>query len=161
MTGFVLSTLTLTAVYLAVLRSLQPGDVLVGGALAAAITAAAGRALPRGRGAPLAARLRGAPALALGTLADVVRGTWHVARYIVGCCPRERHGLVAIPRGERTRAGVAAWGLLTALSPDEVVVEVDEARGLLVIHVLDAGRAAAVRARHHTVYARRQRRVFP
>jgi multisubunit Na+/H+ antiporter MnhE subunit len=91
----------------------------------------------------------------------MVRGTWHVALHIV----RGRHpgasGLVAIPRGARTRSGVAAWGYLTALSPDEIVVDADDERGVLLVHVLDARDPRAIHARHQRVYERRQRRVFP
>jgi multisubunit Na+/H+ antiporter MnhE subunit len=162
MARFMVLTATLTAVYLLVLTSLQPGDVIVGAALSAAIAAASARAFPAARaGSPLAWRLAAAPALAVGTLGDVVRGTWHVALYILGRRRLQTPGIVAIPKGDRTPSGVAAWGFLTALSPDEIVVDVDDERGVLLVHVLDASDARAVRLRHHEVYERRQRRVFP
>lgn len=158
----VLLAAALTAVYLVVLASVHPGDVLTGAAVSIPVAAAATRLLPRRRlDVPLAGRLLGVPGLAAGALADMVRGTWHVARYVVRRPPLDASGLIAIPKGERTRSGVAAWGYLTALAPDEVVVDVDEARGVLLVHVLDARDARAVRARHHRVYERRHRRVFP
>jgi multicomponent Na+:H+ antiporter subunit F len=106
-------------------------------------------------------RLAAAPAFALGTLADMVRGTWHVALYIVGVRRLDTPGLVAIPRGERTSSGVAVWGYITAISPDEIVVEADDDRGLLLVHLLDARDIPAIHARHARTYERRQPRVFP
>jgi multisubunit Na+/H+ antiporter MnhE subunit len=162
MPRFMLLTLTLTAIYLLVLTSVQPGDVLVGVALSVAIAAASMRTLPGGRaGAPLAVRLAAAPALAIGTLADIVRGTWHVSLYIVRRGRLERPGIVTVPKGARTPSGVAAWGFLTALSPDEIVVDIDDERGVMLVHVLDASDTEAVRRRHHDTYEQRQRRVFP
>jgi multicomponent Na+:H+ antiporter subunit E len=159
---FVFLVVTLTIIYLLVLTSTQPGDVLVGGGLASVTAWAWTRAVPAARApSPLAWRLIAAPALAVGTLADVLRGTWHVALYVLGRRRLESPGLVAVPKGERTASGVAAWGYLTALSPDEIVVDVDDERGVLLVHVLDAGDPGAIRARHEATYRGRQRRVFP
>jgi hypothetical protein len=55
---------------------------------------------------------------------------------------------------------VALWGVLTGEAPDEVPVEVDEARGVLLVHLVDASDPGAVRARHERASAR-QRRVVP
>jgi multicomponent Na+:H+ antiporter subunit E len=162
MTPSVLVTATLTAIYLLVLTSIQPGDVLVG-AILSALIAAAGRPARPGSGPEsprLITRLAGAPRLTASTVVDIVRGTWQVARY---CLDRRRFqtpGIVAIPIGDRSPSGAAAWGFLTALSPDELAVDIDEERGVLVVHALDASDPAAVRARHHDAYERRQRRVF-
>jgi multisubunit Na+/H+ antiporter MnhE subunit len=162
MSRFIPLTVTLTAIYLLVLTSVQPGDVLVGAALSVAIAAASMRAFPGGRaGRPLVLRLAAAPVLALGTLADIVRGTWHVALYILRRGRLETPGIVTIPKGTRTPSGVAAWGFLTALSPDEIVVDIDDERGVLLVHVLDASDTEAIRRRHQDTYERRQRRVFP
>ena len=102
-----------------------------------------------------------APALALGTLADMVRGNWHVAQYVLGRRRLDAPGIVAIPKGARTSSGVAAWGYITAISPDEIVVEADDERGVLLVHLLDARDVPAIHARHEETYERRQRRVFP
>ena len=162
MTRFVLTTVALTIVYLLVLTSMHPGDVLVGALLSAAIAAASTLTRPTERiGPPLTKRLVAAPAFALGTLADMVRGNWHVAMYVLGGRRLESPGIVTIPRGERTSAGVAAWGYITAISPDEIVLEADDERGVLVVHLLDARDVPAIRARHERTYERRHRHVFP
>lgn len=162
MTRFVLITVALTIVYLLVLTSLHPGDMLVGAVLSAAIAAASTLAQPTARtGPPLTRRLASAPALALTTLADMLRGNWHVALYVLGVRSLESPGIVAIPKGERSSSGVAAWGYITAISPDEIVVDADDERGVLLVHLLDARDVLAIQARHERTYERRQRRVFP
>jgi multisubunit Na+/H+ antiporter MnhE subunit len=162
MIRFVLTTVALTIVYLLVLTSMHPGDVLVGAILSAAIAATSTLTRPTaGIGPPLTKRLAAVPAFALGTLADMVRGNWHVAMYVLGGRRLESPGIVAIPRGERTPAGVAAWGYITAISPDEIVLEADDERGVLVVHLLDTRDVPAIRARHERTYERRHRHVFP
>ena len=162
MTRFLLSTLVLTTVYLLVLTSVRPGDVLVGAVLSAAVAAVSGLARPApGSRPPLLRRLAAAPAFVLGTLAEMVRGNWHVALYVLGRRRLQSPGLVAIPRGERSASGVAVWGYVTAISPDEIVVEADDERGILIVHLLDARDVPAIRDRHRRTYERRQRPVFP
>ena len=51
--------------------------------------------------------------------------------------------------------------MLTGEAPDEVPIDVDEQRRVLVVHLVDASDPAAVRARHRRTYERRQRRVAP
>lgn len=162
MTRFVLLMVTLTVVYLLVLTSVEAGDILVGAALSAVLAGASMLLRPAVRiGPPLGDRLAAVPALVFGTLADMVRGTWHVALYVLRDQRLESPGIVAIPKGERTGSGVAVWGYITAVSPDEIVVDVDGERDVLLVHVLDARDASAHRARHQHTYERRQRRVFP
>jgi multisubunit Na+/H+ antiporter MnhE subunit len=162
MTRFLFSTIALTIAYLLVLTSVDPGDVLVGAILSAAVAAASTVARPTARRGPTPIRrLAAAPAFVLGTLADMVRGNWHVARYVLGGRRLESPGIVAIPMGERSPSGVAAWGYTTAISPDEIVLEADDERGVLLVHLLDARDVPAIRARHERTYQRRQRRVFP
>jgi multisubunit Na+/H+ antiporter MnhE subunit len=152
----------LTAVYLLVLTSAAPGDVLIGVLLAAGIVAAQ-RFVHRSDRPPAhgsaAGRLAGVPALVGGTVVDMARSSWQVA----GCCLRGRlpaPGLVTIPIGPRADSA-AAWAIRVGLSPDTIVVEADEERGELVLHVLDARNPDAVRREQLDSYERRQRRVFP
>jgi len=152
----------LTAVYLLVLTSVAPGDVLVGVLLATGIVAA-GRLVRRPDRAAVgpspAPRLAGVPALVGGTLVDMARASWQVA----GCCLRGRlpaPGLVTIPIGPRADSA-AAWAVRVGLAPDTIVVEADEERGELLLHVLDARDPDAVRREQLDSYERRQRRVFP
>jgi multisubunit Na+/H+ antiporter MnhE subunit len=92
------------------------------------------------------------------TALEIVRGSWRVARF----CLRGpgRPGFVEIPQGDRSPAGVAVWGVLTGEAPDEVPVDVDEQRQVLIVHLVDAGDPASVRARHARTHER-LRRVVP
>ena len=152
----------LVAVYLLVLTSVAPADILVGTVLAVVIVATGHRLRrpdPPPAGTTPLRRLAGIPALVGGTLVDMARASWQVAL----CCLRGRlpgPGLVSVPIGPDP-ASAAAWGVRVGLSPDTIVVEVDEQRGELLLHVLDARDPDAVRREQLATYERRQRRVFP
>jgi multisubunit Na+/H+ antiporter MnhE subunit len=153
-TGILLRTAGLVAIYLLVLTSAKPGDILIGALLALPIAVAL---RPRRPGRPV--RVPAAAGLLAQTAAEMVRGSWRVARYCLG--GEGSPGLVEIPRGERSRTNVATWGLLTGEAPDEIPVDVDEQRGVLVVHLIDAGDPAAVRARHERTHERWLRRLVP
>lgn len=145
----------LAVVYLLVLTSLAPGDVLVGLALGLAVALALRPRRPKEPPAPLPERLAAAAAVAAQTAAEMVLGSWRVARFCVG--RPARPGFVEIPRGSRSRYETALWGVLTGEAPDEVVV--DAGRETLVVHLVDAGDPEAVRARHAAAHERWQRKV--
>lgn len=162
MIALLLRVVVLTAIYLLVLTSLHPGDVLTGLVLSTLLVVAGRRitALGPPPDVPLLRRLAGVPALVGGTLVDLVIGTWQTAACLVGRGLADG-GLVEvpIPRGGPTAA--AAWGVRVGFVPDTIVVEIDEAQGRMLLHVLDARDPAAVVAAQHDSYERRQRRVFP
>lgn len=160
MPALLLRVVALTAVYLLALTSLRPGDVLVGFVLSTVIVVAARRVRPAEPPPPLGRRLAGVPALIGGTLVDLVVGTWQTAVSLVGRGPTEG-GLVEIPIPPGAPASAAAWGVRVGFVPDTVVVEVDEHRGRMLLHVLDARDPDAVIAAQLDSYRRRQRRVFP
>ena len=166
MIGILLRAIGLLVVYLLVLTSVAPGDVLIGSVLALGIVLAARRGGMRPHGArssgerPVVGWLGWGIALA-GTLAttawDVIAGTVRTARFALGA-PADP-GFVEIPRAGRSRRAVALWGILTGEAPDEYPVDVDEPHDLLIVHVLDRGDPDAIRARHAHVRERWQRRV--
>ena len=141
----------LAAVYLLVLTSLAPGDVVMGFGLGLVIAVWLGPRASSG-GEPHPVTARGAAALLARTLREMIVGSWATARFCLGS--GSDPGFVEIPREDRTRVEVAAWGVLTGEAPDEIVVDVDESRDVLIVHVLDASEPDAVRARHHTNHAR-------
>jgi len=165
MSGILLRAVGLLCIYLLVLTSAAPGDVLIGGLLALGVAVAlrprrrlAGATSSRHRAAPLP-RI-GAAVVVLGqTAGEMVRGSWRVVRFCLGA--PSAPGFVEIPRGGRSRFSVALWGVLTGEAPDEIVVDVDEARDLLIVHLVDASDPDAIRARHHEGYQRWQRQVVP
>jgi multisubunit Na+/H+ antiporter MnhE subunit len=155
-TGFVVRVVALLAVYLLVLTSVAPGDVLLGSLLAIAIVAST-HARDR---APAAGWLRWTHAL-IGTLLstgrEMVIGTVRTVRFALGGTAAP--GFVEIPRGDRSMREVALWGVLTGEAPDEYPVDVDDARDVLLVHLLDARDPAAVRARHAAAHERWHRDV--
>jgi multisubunit Na+/H+ antiporter MnhE subunit len=157
MSGVVLRAAGLTAVYLLVLTSLAPGDVLIGGLLGLALAASLRARRPLRGAATGPARVAAALAVAAQTLSEMIRGSWRVARFCLGWSASP--GFVEIPRGGRSRISVALWGVLTGEAPDEVVVDVVAERDVLIVHLVDAREPDAIRARHRRAYECWQRKV--
>jgi multisubunit Na+/H+ antiporter MnhE subunit len=152
----------LTAIHLLVLMSVHLGDVLTGFVLSVLLVAAGRRIRPLGPppADPLARRLAGVPALVGGTLVDIARSTWRTALWCLNS-RRTPPGLVTVPIPACSAPSAAAWGVRVGITSDTVVVELDEERGRMVLHVLDTRDPDAVRADQLRSYQRRQRRVFP
>jgi multisubunit Na+/H+ antiporter MnhE subunit len=157
MIGLALRIAGLAAIYLLVLTSVAPGDIVVGAVLAAALVVTSGAHTPRrsaggwGRWAIAFARMT------VVTAWDITVGAARVARFCIagGASP----GFVEIPRGDRARRGVALWGILTGEAPDEYPVAVDDARHVLVVHIIDDRDPHAIRARHADRRMRHEREV--
>ena len=145
MTRLLAVSAALGAVYLLVLTSLAPGDVAIAAVLGLA-TASVLRTPDAGSRGHLHLRAAAVPALLAGTAAEMVRGSWRVVRFCLTASGRP--GFVEIPRDGRTDADIALWGLITGEAPDEIVVDVDDKRDVLVVHLVDATDPDAVRARH-------------
>lgn len=162
MIRILISAAVLTTLYLLVVTSVAPGDVAVGAVLGLTVAVLL---RPRGRrprpavDVPPAARFAAVAGLALSTARGMVVGTWRTVLFCLG--RPSRPGFVEIPRGDRSPGAVAVWGLLIGQAPDEIVVDVDDARAVLTIHSIDARDPAAVQAQHAETYERWQRRVVP
>jgi multicomponent Na+:H+ antiporter subunit E len=156
-TGTLLRAAWFAAIYLLVISSVAPGDLLIAVVLGLAAAAALRPRAARGKPAPLPVRARASLGMALSTGAEVVRGAWRTARFCLGA-PAEP-GFVEIPRGDRSPARVALWGVLTGEAPDEYPVDVDDERDVLIVHLLDCTDPDAVRARHARADHRWQRKV--
>jgi multisubunit Na+/H+ antiporter MnhF subunit len=70
---------------------------------------------------------------------EVVVGTWEVTLVTLHLRPLKSPGIVEVPIGERTPTGVAVWAVVTGLTPGTFFVDVDRERGVVLIHVIDAG----------------------
>jgi multisubunit Na+/H+ antiporter MnhE subunit len=155
--SLLLRAAALAGVYLLVLTSVAPGDVVIGAAIGLVVAVALRE---RPRAAPTGSwseRVLAAALVAGGTIVEMARGSWRVVRFCLGSAAAP--GLVEIPRDGRSRAGVALWGVLTGEAPDEVPVDVDEERDVLVVHLVDAADPEGVRTRHRVAYERRQGKV--
>jgi multisubunit Na+/H+ antiporter MnhE subunit len=158
MSRVAIQAVVLMGIYLLVLTSARPGDALVGLLLGVALAVAlrprlAGRSPATPRPGGLVALV---PVMA-GTAVEMARGSWRTARFCLG--RGGRPGFVEIPRAGRSRHGVALWGLLTGEAPDEVPVDVNEERDVLLVHLVDASDPDGVRERHRRAWESAQSKV--
>lgn len=156
-----LTTLGLAALYLGVLGSVAPADVTLG--LVIGATLAFAYTSPGTFGGPRESlrRLASAPLFLVGLVREVLRGAGGMALVIVGARDWRRQGFVEVDIGTRTPIGVTVSSLVAGLSPGSVVVDVDEERGKMIVHVIDASDPERVRRNLHHFYQRYQRALFP
>jgi multicomponent Na+:H+ antiporter subunit E len=147
----------LASIYLLVLTSVSPGDILVGSVIALALVVSLGSPKGRPAGEPWGRWFLGLAGLLVTTARDMALGTIRVVRFCLGA--KAHPGFVEIPRGDRSRHAVALWGVLTGEAPDEYPVDVDEERHVLIVHLLGADAPDAVRERHAHARGRWQRHV--
>lgn len=170
--GRLLSVVSLLTIYLLTLGSLAPGDLVIGAILATMMELGWRRRMARSgwagaqqsngiRRPPLWRALLASPRLVLVVLDEITRGTWEVAKYSLGVQAVDHDGIIEIEIPGITEEGAATWAFITTISPGELAVDIDEERGILVIHTLDTRNPEAVRAHHRSLYERFQRKVIP
>jgi multisubunit Na+/H+ antiporter MnhE subunit len=157
MIWILLRAVGLASIYLMVMTSVAPGDLLIGGLLGLAVAVAVRPEDATERSSPSLAQVGAVVSALARTAAEMVRGSWRVVRFCLGK-PAEP-GFVTIPREGRSRREVAFWGVLTGEAPDEFPVDVDEENDELIVHLTEAGDPDAVRARHRRASAERMRRA--
>lgn len=165
MKRYLAASLLLTLTYALVLASFDPWDLLLGFALSATllflfrgpVLGAASDSEPKN----LSGRLVAFVPFTVVVFRDIVVGTWEVTLVTLHLRRLLNPGIVAVPIGERTSSGVTVSALVTTLSPGAFLVDVDEEKGVMLIHAIDAGDPDAVRRAHQEFYRRYQRKVFP
>lgn len=164
MTRPIAALVTLTAIYLLTLASLDPLDALTGALVACAVlfvTRRITRVHTAPSGTALAGRLVRFVPFALVVARDIAVGTWRVALVVLGLRSAPPPGIVAVPVGDRSPTGVVVTALAVTLAPGDVFVDLDTERGVMLFHVLDASDPDAVRRSYEDFYRRYQRPVFP
>lgn len=160
-----LSLSLLVLVYALALGSFAPADLALGSLFAAGALLFCRRLLLEDAHAPpqgsVGRRVLAFVPFSIVVLGQVAVGTWEVALVVVGLRRLRTPGIVAVPIGERSQAGVAVSGLAATLSPGELLVDVDWERRVMLFHVMDARDPDAVRERHQRLYRAHQRWVFP
>jgi multisubunit Na+/H+ antiporter MnhE subunit len=160
MTGILVRAAALAGVYLLVLTSVKWGDILIGGLLGLAVALALRPAQRVRSQKPALGRVWAAMVVAGETAKEMAVGSVRVARFCLRAGRGFKPGLVEVPRGGRSARGVARWGVLTGEAPDEIPVDVDEERDVLIVHLIDASDHEAVRARHRRNREDWQRKVI-
>jgi len=113
------------------------------------------------RGSQGRIRLERSPWVIVAALTRGFQGAVAVLRAAFSRNPASDAGFVEVPIGRRTDAGTAASALFDSVSPGSVVVDIDKARGIITIHVMDATDKEALRAERQDFYHRHQRRAIP
>jgi len=164
MTRYAATISGLTLVYAFALASFHPLDLLFGAGLSAVLVLASRRFVfgdgPGGETSFLRRAVFFWP-FAFAVFREIVAGTWEVTLVTLHLRSLERPGIVEVPIGVRTPAGVAVWSVVAGLPPGSFFVDVDREKGVVLLHVIDAGDPEAVRRREEEFYRRYQRKVFP
>jgi multicomponent K+:H+ antiporter subunit E len=125
----------LVVMWLLLMQSLEPGQVLLAVLLALWVPLASARMRPV---RPRVRRPLVIASLFIHVLIDIVRSCINVSRIILG--PRERRqrsGFMSIPLDLRDPHGLAVLSAIINSTPGTVWAEISEDRALLMIHVLD------------------------
>jgi multicomponent Na+:H+ antiporter subunit E len=163
MMRYILTVAALTLLYALALASFHPLDLLFGAMLSAALVFASRRFVfdTAWRGSGLLRRAVAFVPFAAVVFREIVVGTWEVALVTLHLRPLTEPGIVAVPIADRTPFGVAIWAVVIGLPPGSFFVDVDHARGVALIHVLDASDPEALRQGQEDFYRRYQCKVFP
>jgi multisubunit Na+/H+ antiporter MnhE subunit len=158
----------LAVIFVLALASVDPWDLVIGAGLAIGVLLLFRSIAPAGADgatrekmpSPLTRILWFFPMCARAAW-DITCGTWLVFLFVSGIRKLEHPGIVLVPIGERTPTGVAVSALISTLSPGTVMMEIDFAQGVMLIHAIDASDPDQIRADHQEFYDRYQRHVFP
>jgi multisubunit Na+/H+ antiporter MnhE subunit len=164
MTRYAAAVAGLTVLYALALASFAPLDLLFGTILSAVLVFVSRRFVFGGRPdeeVPLLRRVVAFVPFALVVFWQVVQGTWEVALITLHLRPLERPGIVEVPIGERTPAGMTVWAVIVGLTPGSYFVDVDRERGVALIHIINASDPAVFRLQQEDFYNRYHRKVFP
>lgn len=139
---------SLTSIYCLTLASFAWEDVVLGALVSAVLVAIFRKTLlpeilpDAGHVAHIVAYL---PVLLWMLLIDILKGTWQVAIYVVGLKQLDHPGIVKIPLGQHSRAGVGIVSLLLTLSPGSFLVEIDWDDSSMLVHYIDASNPVQLR----------------
>lgn len=164
MTRYVAAVAGLTLVYALALGSFHPLDLLFGAGLSAVLIFASRRFVfgdGPGGGPSFPRRVVAFVPFCLAVFREIVVGTWEVTLVTLHLRHLERPGIVEVPMGERTPAGVAVWAVVAGLPPGSFFVDVDRERDIVLIHVIDSSDPEAFRQQQEDFYRRYQSKVFP
>ena len=158
-----LTVVLLTLMYALVLGSFKPADLATGVVISGALVFGTRRLTfhEKPSSPDLLRRFLYFWPFLVAEVWNIVTGTWTVAQVTLHIKPLISPGIVAVPIGERTPAGVAISAICTTLSPGTFLVDVDWERDVMLIHSIDASDPDEVREDHQEFYRKWQSKVFP
>lgn len=164
MTRYVMATLLLTLVYALVLASFAPWDLAFGVGLSATLVYGSRRfvfSTASKQGPSLLGRTLAFFPFATVIFWEILKGTLEVMLITLHLRPLKEPGIVAVPIADRSPMGIAVWAIITGLPPGSFFVDLDQERGVALIHLLDARDPDAFRYQQAMFYRRYQSKVFP
>lgn len=158
----------LTGVFLLVLASTDPRDVLIGLVLSIVALFTFRQFLIEtqdheyhDRAPSLVARVVHFPLFAIMILKDVLIGTWLVLGFTLGWRKIDAPGIITVPIHDCTPTGVSILATAMTLAPGSALVDIDWIGEQMLVHVIDASDPDAVRNAIRHFYDTYQRKVFP
>lgn len=85
------------------------------------------------------------PVLFWFLLIDILKGTWQIVTITLGVRPLVQPGIVKIPIGAHSPAGVGPVGFFVTLSPGTFLVDIDWEEKMMLVHSIDASDPDGVR----------------
>jgi multisubunit Na+/H+ antiporter MnhE subunit len=161
---WVVAVLALTGIYLLMLISFAPGDIVAGLLVSTVLVLVFRRSLGLNTattGPGPAERLRWLPPFVARSIRDVIVGAVRVALMVLHLRPLARRHFIEIPFDDDTPAGVALTTLLTTFSPGSVLIDIDWERRVALYHLLDDAEPDEIQRKYRELYDRYQRHVLP
>ncbi len=125
----------LLVMWLLLMESVSPGQILLGSAIAILATKAMAALQPERARIKLSLAI---PKLALIVLQDIFRSNVAVGRIVLfGKRPDRRSGFLQLPLDLRDRYGLAVLAIIITATPGTLWLQYDQARNILLLHVLD------------------------
>lgn len=150
-------SLVLMVVWLLLANGLSAAQVVLAALLGVAIPLAVRQVFPA---LPPIRRPAAALAYLALVLGDIVVANLRVARLVLGPLARLRPRLVEVPLDVRDPLVASVLAATVTLTPGTVTVDLDLARGVLLVHALDAPDDDSVREEIKSRYEARLKRVF-
>lgn len=85
------------------------------------------------------------PVLIWMLLIDILKGTWQVAKYVLGFAKLDHPGIIKLPLGEHSRTGVGMVALFLTISPGSFLIDIDWEERSMLVHYIDASNPARLR----------------
>jgi len=146
------------------IASFQPWDLAIGAAISTGLLLLCRPQIPTDQGQttpPLYRRALHFPLFIAAVWLDILIDTWRVVLMVLSFQPPRQPDFVEIAIDERSETGSAIDGFVNTVSPGSYLVEIDQKRGIILFHVVDADDPQSVREAYQRKYQQRQRSVFP